>query len=438
MFTFHFKQLSTETCFMGVRRIKTTYFAVVSLFWFATVLPAAVQILLVEARGLELSDIGIIFGVYGLVIVLLEVPTGGLADAVGRKRMTLLALLFTLVSETVLLFAFSLPMFLLFAVISGMGRALISGAPEAWFIDSLQASDPEVDVQPALAQAGTFELFALAAGTLLGGFLPMLFTNLPAEGTAVLTPFSVTIVASGAMFIVTFLVVLVFMKEQRPDDSEEVAGFRALPEVISTAFDLSRRNPVILLLFGAMFAGGLALSSLEIFWQPNFARLLGAVEGNSFVFGVLLAGSFGLAMVGNLLSIPLSRLLNKRYAVVAAVFQTLQGGFLILLALQGLPVAAGAFFWLVYFSRGVINSPHATLFNAEVPAARRSSMLSIQSLVFSAGAVVGSAGLGFVAERSSIGTAWTVAGSALLVSVVCYVVISVRNPPERTTSKAVD
>ena len=419
---------------MSVRRIKTTYFAIITLFWFSTVLPAAVQILLVEARGLELSDIGIIMGVYGVVIVLLEVPTGGLADAIGRKRVTLIALLFTLASEVAVLFAFSLPMFLLFAILSGIGRALISGAPEAWFIDSLQAADPEVEVQPALAQANTFELFALAAGTLLGGFLPTLFTNLPAEGTAVLTPFSMTIVASGVMFVVTFLVILVFMKEQRPDDSDEVAGFRALPAVISTAFNLSRRNPVILLLFGATFAGGLALSSLETFWQPNFARLLGDAVENSFIFGVLLAGSFGLAMVGSLCSIPLSRLFKKRYGIVAAIFQALQGGFLILLALQSLPVAAGAFFWLVYFSRGVINSPHATLFNAEVPAERRSSMLSIQSLVFSGGAVVGSAGLGFVAEYSSIGTAWIIAGTALLVSVICYVVIAVNHPQTKETS----
>jgi len=419
---------------MSIKRIKTTYFALISLFWFATVLPAAVQILLAEARGLELSDIGIIMGVYGVTKVLLEVPTGGLADAIGRKPVTLIALLFTLASEVVILLAFSLPMFLLFAVLSGIGRTLISGAPEAWFIDSLQAADPEVEVQPALAQANTFELFALAIGTLLGGFLPMLFTNLPAEGTAVLTPFSMTIVASGIMFVVTFLVVLFFMREQRSDDSEEVACFRALPQVIGTAFDLSRRNPVILLLFGTTFASGLALSSLETFWQPNFARLLGDAVENSFIFGVLLAGSFGLAMVGSLSSIPLSRLLGKRYSVVAALFQALQGGFLILLALQSLPIAAGAFFWLVYFSRGVINSPHATLFNAEVPAERRSSMLSIQSLVFSAGAVVGSAGLGFVAENSSIGTAWMMAGAALLVSVICYVVIAVKHPRPKKDS----
>ncbi len=410
---------------MSIRRVKTTYFAIVSLFWFATVLPAAVQVLLAEARGLELSDIGIVFGVYGLVIVVLEVPTGGLADAVGRKRVTLLALLVTLASEVVVLFAFSLPTFLLFAVLAGTGRALVSGAPEAWFIDSLQSADPEVDVQAALAQAGTFELSALAAGTLLGGFLPTLFSGLPAEGSAVLTPFSTTLVAAGVMFAVTFVVVLSFMRESRPY-GDEVAGFGALPKVVSTAFDLSRRNPVILLLFGATFAGGLALVSLETFWQPNFARLLGGSSGeaNSFVFGVLLAGSFGLAMVGNLCSVPLSRWFKKRYAVVAAIFQALQGVFLILLALQSLPVTASAFFWLVYFSRGVVNSPHAALFNAEVPAARRSSMLSIQSLVFSAGGLVGSAGLGFVAERSSVGTAWGVAGIALLASVVCYVFVA--------------
>ena len=73
----------------------------------------------------------------------------------------LLALAFTLASEFVLLFAFSLSAFLAFAVLSGVGRALASGALEAWFIDSLQTADPDIEIQPALALAGTFELFAL-------------------------------------------------------------------------------------------------------------------------------------------------------------------------------------------------------------------------------------------------------------------------------------
>ena len=291
------------------------------------------------------------------------------------------------------LFAFSFPFFLLYALLAGAGRALMSGALEAWFIDSLHEAEPDADIQPPLAVAGTVELVALGLGTLLGGFLPTLFGGLPAEGTAVLTPFSVTFLCSIFMMALTLLAILLLVREERVEqEAKNVRGVGALPQIVKEAFGLSRRNPTILLLLGATLASGLALGSLETFWQPRFATLLGGSEGNSVVFGVLLAGSFGLGALGNLLATPLSRLFGKRYARVAVFSQGLGGLALVLLALQTSTTAAAGFFWLVYASRGVLNSPHAALFNREVPKARRSAMLSVQSLATYAGLFFGKHG----------------------------------------------
>ena len=406
---------------LSLQRIKRSYYLVTFLFWFATILPGAVSVLLVQARGLDLFQIGIFLGIYSLTIVLLEIPTGGLADAVGRKRVTVLALLFIIASLVVFLFAFSFTLFLLYALLAGAGRALMSGALEAWFIDSLHEAEPDADIQPPLAVAGTVELVALGLGTLLGGFLPTLFGGLPAEGTAVLTPFSVTFLCSIFMMTLTLLAVLLLVREERVEqEAKNVRGVGALPQIVKEAFRLSRRNPTILLLLGATLASGLALGSLETFWQPRFATLLGGSEGNSVVFGVLLAGSFGLGALGNLLATPLSRLFGKRYARVAVFSQGLGGLALVLLALQTYTTAAAGFFWLVYASRGVLNSPHAALFNREVPKARRSAMLSVQSLATYAGLFLGSTVLGFVSERASVSLAWMLAGTALSASLLFY------------------
>jgi hypothetical protein len=201
------------------------------------------------------------------------------------------------------------------------------------------------------------------------------------------------------------------------------------------AFSLSRRKPTILLLLAAFLASGMALSVVEAFWQPRFATLLGGSEGNSVVFGVLLAGSFGLGMLGNLLSMPLSRLFRQRYGLVAALFQGLQGVALIVLALQTETIAAALFFWLLYLSRGTLHSPHATLFSQEVPRARRSSMLSVQSLATYVGAFLASTGLGYVAERASIGTAWTIAGVIIVLSMFLYVQVDVRRARQKRTDQ---
>ena len=423
--------MTSDTSSQSLRRVKLTYYLYVTLFWFATILPAAVQVLLIQARGFDLSQIGVLLGVYSLTIVLLELPTGGLADAIGRKRVTLLALGFILASLAVLLVAFSFITGLAFAVLSGVGRALSSGALEAWFIDSLQAADPDAEIQPTLAVAGTFELFALGAGTLLSGVIPTFFGGLPEEGTAIFTPFSMTIVFSIAMFAVTFLAVALLVKEDRSKLGDaEISGFSTIPSLIREAVGLSRRNPTILLLLGAASIGGFALSGVETFWQPYFANLLGGSEGNSVLFGFFLAGSFGLGMVGNLLSTPLSKLFKKRYGLVAALFGGIQGGMLVLLALQSTVGLATAFFWLVYFSRGTMNSPHATLFNDEVPAAKRSSMLSVQSLANYVGGGLGSIALGYVSDSFSISTAWMIAAGLLALSLPLYLLVDRRRTRE--------
>ena len=150
--------------------------------------------LLAQARGMDLLQIGLLMGVYSLTVVLLEVPTGGLADAVGRKRVSVLAYVFLAAASIVILLAFSFPMIMLAFTLMGVGRALSSGALEAWFVDALYNVDPDIDLQPIFARAGTFTLLSLGLGTLLGSILPRLFTGLPADGTAVMTPLSIPFV----------------------------------------------------------------------------------------------------------------------------------------------------------------------------------------------------------------------------------------------------
>jgi predicted MFS family arabinose efflux permease len=75
---------------------------------------------------------------------------------------------------------------------------------------------------------------------------------------------------------------------------------------------------------------------------------------------------------------------------------------------------------------GIINSPHSTLLNREIPAAQRSSMLSIESLAGYLGCIVGSVGLGYVAEQVSISAAWIISGVVLVVSLGLYLQVEAR------------
>jgi len=382
----------------------------------------ALMVLFIQSRGLDLFQVGVVMGVYSLTIVLLEVPTGGLADAMGRKRVAIMAYGCLAIASCTFLFAFSFPAVLAAFTLYGAGRALSSGALDAWFVDELQKADPQVDLQPPLARAGTFSFLSLGLGTLLGSSIPLLFNGLPTGRYAILTPLSMPIAFAIAIKIALLLLTVMLVKEE-PGSASAASWKRGLsdvPKIIRTGFVLSRGNPTLLLLLGATSVGGFVLAGLEAFWQPNFANMLGGSEGKSLFFGIIMGGNFLVGMLGNLLATPISRYLKKRFGLVCAVFQGAWGIAIILLAMQVYPVPAALIFWLAYLNMGVLDSPHNTLLNREIPSEQRSSMLSISSLSNYIGAMIGSVGLGYIAEHASISAAWMISGLVLAASLILY------------------
>jgi predicted MFS family arabinose efflux permease len=395
-------------------RLERVYCGAQALYWLSLALPTALTVLLAQARGLSLAHVGGVMALYAIVVALCEVPSGLLADALGRKRVALLAYGVQAAALLALLFAFSLPAFLAWAVLSGAGRALASGALEAWFVDALQATDPDADLQPPLARAATAELLALTVGTLAGSLLPDLLGHLPEDGSAVLSPLSSALVAALAVKAVLVAFVARAVRDvRRPAHKRPAlsAQLRAIRQRLGHASDLRA------LLLAALL-GGVALAGLETFWQPRFA--LWWAGGATAAFGLLMAGSFLLGVVGNLASIPLSRALGRRHGVLAGAATLLRAVSLLLLALQTSPIPAAAFFWLVYLQAGVAGSPVKVLLNGRIGATERASLLSVHSLASYLGFALGSLVLGVVAEHGGIPAAWLVAGAALLPCAVIY------------------
>lgn len=425
--------------------VRPAYYLVSSLNWFATVLPMAVMVLLAQARGLSLSQVGLYVGIYALTVALCELPSGAIADTFGRKRTVMLSYGLALLAKLVFLLAFDMTTFIVYAVVWGLARALGSGALEAWFIDGILADDPDADVQQALARAGTFNLIGLAAGTLAGSALPGPFAWLPSDGSAIITPLSTTVVASIVCGAIVIALTGLFVRDPRAVSGAVLPVGdvparpsigrarwviqRSLGDVAGTLKDswlLTSTNGRLRALLGAEFAVGLALTASETFWQPFFADLLrapsapGGSTGTLFL-GVVLAGCFGAGVIGNLIATPLAALLRRRNARVAGLFILLHGVMFVLLAMQTNLLLAAALLWLTYLTRATWSSPHAALYNREVPGDRRSVMLSVLSLAGFAGAFVGSVVLGPVAEAASVASVWLVAGGCVAVAALLYV-----------------
>lgn len=99
--------------------------------------------------GLTLAQFGLLNGIWAATIVLLEVPSGALADTIGRRTLLIFGAICMLLEMAVLLIApigggtWLFAFFVLNRVLSGAAEAAASGADEALAYDSLKAAGLE-------------------------------------------------------------------------------------------------------------------------------------------------------------------------------------------------------------------------------------------------------------------------------------------------------
>ncbi len=127
---------------LDARSAQRRYLALIALRWLPVGLLMPVFVLLPLSRGLSLTEIGLVFAVQGLVVLVLELPTGGLSDSIGRRPVLLLASVVSLTSLVLFYLAQSVEVFVAAMVLQGIYRALDSGPLEAWYVDATLAAAP--------------------------------------------------------------------------------------------------------------------------------------------------------------------------------------------------------------------------------------------------------------------------------------------------------
>ncbi len=181
-------------------------------------LTVAVVALALTDRGMDLFQISLLFGVYSLTTMAMELPFGGLADCIGRKPVFLTAVVASLISLMLFLSTSDFHVLALSFAFIGFGRALRSGTLDAWFVETFKAAAPNVDVQPALAKAQWANAVGLAIGAVLGGLLPDILGEVAKSlGFSI---YDVSYMASfGVMLGVFVFTMLAIVEKPRPRTS---------------------------------------------------------------------------------------------------------------------------------------------------------------------------------------------------------------------------
>ena len=106
-----------------------------SVHWFTIGLIFPVLILIILEKGIDIFEAGVAVAAYSATTIMLEIPTGGTADIIGRKRVYMISLLALFLAGLALLMSWDFATIMFAVVLNGVARALSSDTTDALFID---------------------------------------------------------------------------------------------------------------------------------------------------------------------------------------------------------------------------------------------------------------------------------------------------------------
>jgi len=121
--------------------------------------------------GLDMFEVFVLQALFAGAVVLLEVPTGMVADRLGKRTSLIIALIIVFLGCVGYAMSRTFWSFLFVEVLLAFGAAFFSGADTALLYDTLKALKREGEFKQLEGEANAIRLISFAICNLLGGFI---------------------------------------------------------------------------------------------------------------------------------------------------------------------------------------------------------------------------------------------------------------------------
>jgi MFS family permease len=314
---------------------------------------------------------------YTAGMVLFEVPTGIVADTVGRRASYLLGTV-TLTASTllyVLLWQMGAPFWqwALVSMLLGLGFTFFSGAVEAWLVDALSATGFKGELEAVFGRGQMVSGAAMLIGSVAGGFI--------AQQTSLGVPF----VLRGAILAVMFAVAFRLMHDVGFTPARGGRPLAEMRKIAGASIDHGWRVPAVKwLMVESLFIGGVGF---YVFYalQPYLLELYGDPEAYQ-IAGLVAAIAAGAQILGGMAAPRIRRLFARRTSALMAT----AGASVLTLTLMGVVesfwgVLALIVVWGLLFAATM--PIRQSYLNGLIPSRQRATILSFDSLMGSTGGV---------------------------------------------------
>ena len=343
---------------------------------FGTGLLAPVLSLVLLSHGATMENLSLCIGIFAVMVVVLELPSGILADLIGRKRIFLISACFMMANYALLLFSRHFLMLAAACAMQGIGRAFSSGSIEALEIETYLCEHEGRNLEKINSTMAVIESVGLASGSIAGGILGYLDVS-----------YSLLLILAFILQILILGLATWFVKEPPREKSPLSPVLQLKEQVRGLYHSLLHSLPVTTIVLMSA-ACGMLLCTVEVYWQPTLQAFLPGQMG--WIFGVITCLGYLGVTIGSKAAEAVMQ--SKRMVFTPEkswhTYWILRFLLILSVAVLGFTRRVWLFpvlFVLDYVVLGAGNLIENTIFHGTVASSQRAGMMSLLSLSLRAG-----------------------------------------------------
>jgi MFS family permease len=376
--------------------------ALAGLYTLAASLIWSVNTLFLLDAGLGIGEVFVANALFSAGMVVFEIPTGVVADTLGRRVSYLLSVA-VLAATTILYLAAAeleanVVVFSAISLLMGLGFTFFSGALEAWLVDALRAVDADHHLDGTFARGQQVTGAAMFAGTISGGLLGQVDLALP-------------FLARSGLLVVVFVIATSLMVETGFQPAAMRLGRipAEMRRIASVGIDHGWNHPGLRLLMLSASIRGIFFGWAFYASQPYFLQLL--ERDAVWVVGLVTAGISLATIAGNQVVSEVAKRCARRSTLLIWA-SAVGAGAGISIGLTSSFAVAVACLLVVAAAMGVIAPVRQAYLHQVTASEHRATVVSFDAMVSSVGGVGGQIGLGAISDRRSFGAGYVVGGAA--------------------------
>ncbi|WP_025675896.1 MFS transporter [Paenibacillus polymyxa] len=327
---------------------------IMSSFSMIDKLYGAVYIILMNLKGINSTQIGVIFAISSLSMAIFDYPSGNLSDRYGRKKFTGIGFIIWGIGLFVFAFASSSLLFISAVVIMSLGISFITGSPQAWYIDKLNELNMKEYKDISIPVINGF----ITGFAVIGALLATITSQ---------TNFSFPIILGGIIALFLGIVVLLKYKDNYGGRSED----NIFKEIyITTVNFIKDKNMIVILIRNALTFGGLI--GFLLTWQVYGVNVLHLKV--SYLAGLLIVFMGVISLASFIVALLVRKTYSLMKITLLGTFISAIGLFIIGINSNIITFLAGAI--LFEFGWGVETSAYSSWVHDYLPSEKRATFYS--------------------------------------------------------------